>query len=253
MTNRVVSVYGYGRFGKLWADILAANFHVKVFSRRGLAPESVSPGIEICDERDIFDCDALFFCVAISALEEVLQASVSAMRRDTVFFDTCSVKVMPVHWMKKYLPPGAEIIATHPMFGPDSYRRTSHPLPMVMCNVSADQATFTDWVRYFSDKSMQVELMTPERHDELAAYSQGITHYMGRLLADLPLQATSMDTLGYRMLLEVMQQTCNDSWQLFLDLQRYNPYAGKMRQDLNESIQKINEAIDAVRVGTINP
>ena len=64
-----------------------------------------------------------------------------------------------------------------------------------------------------------------------------------RLLAELKLQPTLIDTHGYEKLLEVMGQTCNDSWQLFLDLQNYNPYAPKMRKDLDDSIAAINRAL----------
>ncbi|NNK93823.1 MAG: prephenate dehydrogenase/arogenate dehydrogenase family protein [Desulfobacterales bacterium] len=243
MVDKVISVYGYGRFGKLWADILAQNFRVKVFSRRGLTQKEVSPGIEIVNEKELFDCDALFFCVAISAYREVLKKSIPYAKKNTVFFDTCSVKVFPASWMTELLPAGCRIIATHPMFGPDSYLRADRGLPMVMCNITADPETFDNWVNYFSSKSLQVEVMTVQMHDEMTAYSQGITHYVGRLLADLELAPTRTDTLGYEMLLKVMGQTCNDSWQLFLDLQSYNPYTQKMREDLNKSIAKINSAL----------
>jgi prephenate dehydrogenase len=244
MKKKVVSVYGYGRFGKLWADILAESFQVKVYSRRGLHPDDVSPGIEIADSKGIFDCDALFFCVAISAFEELLQDCASLCRKETLFFDTCSVKVMPALWMQSYLPEGCEIIATHPMFGPDSYLKTEKKLPMVMCNVSAKQETFDSWTDYFSSRSMRVESMSAQEHDKMTAYSQGITHYVGRLFADLHLQPTRIDTLGYQMLLKVMGQTCNDSWQLFLDLQSYNPFAKEMRASLQHSIEKINDALE---------
>ncbi len=240
MSTKIVSVYGYGRFGKVWADILAENFQVKVFSRRGLKSEEVSPGIEIVDERGIYDCDALFFCVAISSFEEVLKKSVRFCNKETVFFDTCSVKVFPAKWMEKYLPEGSTIIATHPMFGPDSYLQTERKLPIVICNVNADAETIEEWEGYFKSKSLQVEIMTAEKHDEMTAYSQGITHYVGRVLADLNLQPTLIDTLGYKKVLEVMEQTCNDSWQLFLDLQNYNPYGEKMRASLHESIERVN-------------
>lgn len=243
MKQKVVSVYGYGRFGKLWADILAESFQVKVYSRRVLHRRDVSPGIEISDSKGIFDCDALFFCVAISAFEDLLQTCAARCRRETVFFDTCSVKVLPARWMETHLPEGSEIIATHPMFGPDSYMKTERKLPMVMCNVSAEKETFDSWANYFSSQSMRVESMSAQEHDEMTAYSQGITHYVGRLFADLKLHPTRIDTLGYQMLLEVMGQTCNDSWQLFLDLQSYNPYAKKMRDDLQRSIEKINAAL----------
>lgn len=243
MRQKIVSVYGYGRFGKLWADILAKSFQVKVYSRRGLHPEEVNPGIEIADSKEIFVCDALFFCVAISAFEDLLQDCAALCGKETVFFDTCSVKVLPARWMQTWLPEGSEIIATHPMFGPDSYLKTEKKLPMVMCNISARQETFNYWADYFSSLSMRVESMSAEEHDQMTAYSQGITHYVGRLFADLQLQPTRIDTLGYQTLLEVMAQTCNDSWQLFLDLQSYNPYSKRMRDDLQKSIDNINKAL----------
>ncbi len=239
-----MSVYGYGRFGKVWADILAGNFHVKVFSRSGIQADEVGSRIEIADEKGIFDCDALFFCVAISSFEEVLKQSCPYFKKETVFFDTCSVKVFPASWMNQYLPRRSKIIATHPMFGPDSYQQTERKLPIVICNVSADVETLDEWVAYFTSKSLQVELMTPEKHDEMTACSQGITHYVGRVLADLDLHPTRIDTLGYKMILEVIEQTCHDSWQLFLDLQNYNPYAEKMRESLADSIGRVNSAFE---------
>ena len=36
-----------------------------------------------------------------------------------------------------------------------------------------------------------------------------------------------------------MTETCNNSRQLFVDLQRYNPYAEQMRQDLRKSMDKV--------------
>jgi len=244
MSAEVVSIYGYGRFGKVWADILAENFQVKVFSRSGIRADEVSSGIEITDEEGIFDCDALFFCVAISSLEEVLKKSACYFKKGTLFFDTCSVKVFPVEWMKENLPEGSRIIATHPMFGPDSYLNSAEKLPIVICNINADMETLNSWVSYFTSKSFRVEVMTPEKHDEMTASSQGITHYVGRLLDDLDLHSTCIDTLGYKMILEVMEQTCHDSWQLFLDLQRYNPYAKEMRTRLSESIDRVNSALE---------
>ena len=243
MPTKTVSVYGYGRFGRVWAEILAEDFQVKVFSRRGLKVNEVAPEIEITDEKGIFDCDALFFCVAISSFEEVLKKSARYFKKETVYFDTCSVKVFPARWMKELLPEGSRIIATHPMFGPDSYKQTAKKLPNAICNVTADAEIVEEWAAYFSSKAFKVELMTAERHDKMTAYSQGITHYMGRVLAELELQPTQIDTLGYKMILEVIEQTCHDSWQLFLDLQNYNPYSNRMRERLSESICRVNAAL----------
>ncbi len=239
MKRKTVSVYGYGRFGRLWAGILAENHHVKVYSRRGLTEQEVPENIEIADSKSIFNCDAIFFCIAISAFEPFLSENKHLFKSNVTYFDTCSVKVYPVEWMKKYLPEEAEIIATHPMFGPDSYPDSDEKLPIVMSNVKTKEDHFNQWKDYFSTKKMRVEEMSPEEHDKMVAYSQGITHYVGRVLADINLKQSSISTLGYNKLLEIIEQTCNDTWQLFTDLQRFNPYTQNMRKDLNESHKKI--------------
>lgn len=244
MKKKTVSVFGMGRFGKLWARILSADFHVKVYSRHGVAPEETGPGMIIADSTTIFDCDAIFFCVAISAFEEVLKQSASHLKKDTLVFDTCSVKVLPSVWMKTHLPHGTAIIATHPMFGPDSYRQMERRLPIVMCNISAAASVFNEWKAYFNTKEMQVEVMTPESHDRTIAYSQGITHYVGRVLGDLGLGTTPIDTHGYRLLVKIVQQTCNDSIQLFFDLLTFNPYTREMLNSLDRSLERIRSAFE---------
>jgi prephenate dehydrogenase len=244
--TKVVSVYGYGRFGKLWADILSEDFKVKVYSRRGLKAEEVSPGIEITTIDSIFDCDAMFFCVAISSFEQVLIESKNYFRANTVYFDTCSVKVYPAQWMNENIPATNQIIATHPMFGPDSYYNATSPLPLAFCNVRSNEDVFKSWAKYFSHKKMRVEIMSAEEHDEMVAYSQGITHYVGRVLADLQLQPSRIDTMGYGKLLDIIAQTCNDTWQLFIDLQRFNPYTSNMREDLQNSLEKIYAILNQI-------
>jgi prephenate dehydrogenase len=243
--KKTVSVYGYGRFGKLWADILAEDFNVKVYSRRGLKKEDVNPKVKIATLEELFNCDAMFFCVAISSFEEVLKESQKYFKKDTIYFDTCSVKLFPVKWMKKYILSDSQIIATHPMFGPDSYN-SPKKLPLVMCNITAKAEVFDFWKKYFSERRMRIEEMTPDEHDKVVAYSQGITHYVGRVLSDINLQPTKISTVGYSKLLEIIQQTCNDNWQLFLDLQRFNPYTKNMRQDLHKSIQKIYSILNEI-------
>jgi prephenate dehydrogenase len=242
--SKVVSVYGYGRFGKLWASLFANDFRVKVYSRRGLKPDEVDENLEIVSADEIFNCDAMFFCVSISALEQLLINSRDKFRKDTVYIDTCSVKVYPTQWMMDYLPPESQIIATHPMFGPDSYHNSKYKLPMVMCDIRTNNTTFHDWATYFSGKNMRIEHMTPDEHDKTVAYSQGITHYVGRVLADINLKPNRISTLGYNKLLDIIEQTCNDSWQLFIDLQKYNPYTKNMREELNNALQKIYKNLE---------
>jgi prephenate dehydrogenase len=131
------------------------------------------------------------------------------------------------------------------MFGPDSARDGFDGLPIVLCPVRIKEERLSRWKSFFRELGLKVMIMTPQQHDREAAFTQGITHFVGRVLADLDLETSNMATLGYRKLLEIREQTCNDPWQLFLDLQRYNPYTEEMRQKLNRSLMRILEQLES--------
>ena len=85
--------------------------------------------------------------------------------------------------------------------------------------------------------------MTPDEHDRMAASSQGITHFIGRVLKDSGVRSTDINTLGFNGLLSVIEQTCNDSWDLFKDLQKFNPYTNEMIDNLVSTIDNIHKKI----------
>lgn len=238
----VVGVYGLGRFGSFWASVLSHHFPVKGYSRN--PDRQVSPSIAKASEAEVLACDVLFLTVAISAMEEVLRRIGPRISRDTLVFDTCSVKIIPVELMKKYLSPEVQIIGTHPMFGPDSGRNGVEGLPLVYCPVRVSEANADEWRRLFRSMGLNVKDRTPEEHDREVAHTQGITHFIGRVLQDLNLAPSDIATVGYAKLLEIIEQTCNDPWQLFLDLQRYNPYTAEMRVALYTSLKKIKDLLE---------
>jgi hypothetical protein len=98
---------------------------------------------------------------------------------------------------------------------------------------------FEFWQQYFANKGLQVIEMTADEHDRLAADSQGVTHFVGRILGEFGFEGSKIDTLGARKLLEIKTQVCNDTWQLFVDLQTYNPHTRAMRVRLSEAQTKI--------------
>ncbi|HTP60380.1 MAG TPA: hypothetical protein VMM82_15770, partial [Spirochaetia bacterium] len=65
-----------------------------------------------------------------------------------------------------------------------------------------------------------------------------------RVLSDFGVHRSSIGTVGFNKLLEIVEQTCNDPWQLFLDLQRYNPHTREMRSRLSRSLHSVMRAID---------
>ena len=77
-----------------------------------------------------------------------------------------------------------------------------------------------------------------------AARTQGVTHLIGRALAQLRMDRSPIATLGYERLVSVMEQTNNDPLQLFLDLQRYNPYTKRMRTELKRAFDAVESSLN---------
>jgi len=65
--------------------------------------------------------------------------------------------------------------------------------------------------------------MSCEEHDRHAASTQFITHTVGRVLGQMSPQSTPIDTKGYQSLLNLVDNTNNDSFELYYGLFMYNP------------------------------
>ena len=63
---------------------------------------------------------------------------------------------------------------------------------------------------------MRVELMTAEEHDRMTAYSQGITHYVGRLFADLGLQPDYLDDMSQEERAAALDTAFDNLWWMVL-------------------------------------
>lgn len=237
-----VGIYGLGRFGAFWATELAKHMPVKGYNR---TVRSQTPaGVQMVSKEELFTCDTIILCVSISSFKQVLSSIVPLLRPGTIVMDTCSVKVYPVDVMQDLLPHEVEIIATHPMFGPDSGKTGLSGLPLVYTPVrcTADHADY--WRTMFSSMELKILEMSADQHDREAAYSQGVTHFVGRVLDELHLAPTELATVGYRRLMSIVEQTCNDPIQLFYDLQRYNPYAHAMHARLDDALKSVLQVLD---------
>ena len=237
----VVGVYGLGRFGSFWAAELAAKYEVRVYSRR---PHPAPTGAQQVSEDELLQSDVVVLCVAISAMEHVVAHIAPRVRPGALVMDTCSIKVYPVEVMERLLPQTVSILGTHPMFGPDSARDGVDGLPMILTRVRAERGEAAFWLDAYRNMGLRVMEMSADDHDREAAATQGVTHLIGRVLSELQLRPSEMGTVGYEKLVELVEQTCNDSHQLFVDLQRYNPHTAEMRRRLQAALAVVNEPLD---------
>ena len=238
-----VGIIGFGRFGKVLANILQRGFAIKAYDPKPAGP---FPGVQFLDLDTVLNEKVVFIAVPIRHFESVIADISKKLKKETTLIDVCSVKSYPVNIMLKILPDHIGVIATHPMFGPDSYM-SNRNLKMMINNTRDLYNQYSFWKRFFSDQSIQIIEMTPDQHDRLAAKTQGVTHFLGRMLKEFGIKKTNIDTQGFRDLLDLVGQTCNDTWELYADLQLYNPYTEDMVEKLKASTNKLDNQLNELR------
>ena len=111
-----IGIIGFGRFGKILMKMLSAEKEIFIHDPNGNTGDY--PNISLLE---IVKCEILFIAVPIREFENSIKSLQGFNLQNTTIIDVCSVKLHPVQVMEKYLPENVGIIATHPMFGPDSY------------------------------------------------------------------------------------------------------------------------------------
>lgn len=246
LTSNKVGLLGYGRFGQLLAQILAKEHTVLVYDPQLTREEENNLSIQIATNISaVLTLETVFIAVPIHCFQALISDIAPHLKAATTVIDVCSVKCYPVKIMKEKLPPNIGIIATHPIFGPDSINQTTYPLQIMMHVVRDRHNKYHYWKNFFSHQKMTILELSPEEHDKQAAYSQGITHFIGRALKPIIQNTNSINTLSYQHLLTVVQQTCNDTFELFRDMECYNPYSKKIIGEFVATCNQIAAQLDS--------
>ncbi len=235
----MIGIIGFGRFGALAARYLTQDFPVTVLDsgKRAAAIRAVgaAPGDlgAVCAQR------VVLLCVPISAMRDHIARIAPLLAPETLVVDVCSVKVHPVGWMAAGLPQHVEILATHPMFGPDSAADSLSGRKIVLCPERIDAARYQRIRHYLEERGLVLIETSAAEHDRQIAVSLALTHFIGRSLAAFGAGPLEIDTEGYRRLLHILGVVGHDTWQLFEDMNRYNPYAADQRQAFSRAMDEI--------------
>lgn len=239
----VFGIVGYGRFGSLWADALLPFGEVLVHDNQSM-PKSVEK-IRFTTLKAVAKADILFLLTPISAFAECCESIQPYLRDDTLVVDACSVKVYPVAIMQRVFSPSQPLLATHPLFGPDSVKKSgglaSHTL--VICPLKERDEKIAALEAVFASMGLTLMVTTPEEHDKQMASSQGLVHFIGRGLSALDLQPQALATPDFAALLNIHHMVNHDTWQLFFDMHRYNPYVKAIRQKFIQALLDLDIAI----------
>ncbi|WP_424246008.1 hypothetical protein Dip510_000937 [Elusimicrobium posterum] len=231
-----VTIIGFGRFGKTLYEMLKNDFNITAFDTKAAVFKDYKKVKNLKIAKDAKSAyaasDTVFLAVPINVFEKTVKEQ-KPYFNNHLLIDVLSVKTFPKKVLQKYTKgTTARFILTHPMFGPDSSKNGFAELPLVMEKATAADKEYDFWKKFFKSKKMKVIEMSAAQHDKKAATSQGLAHFMGRLLQGLRIKPTEIDTIGARQMQQIKEFTCNDSWALFTGLQNYNPYTKKMRLSL---------------------
>ena len=244
----MIGVIGFGRFGRLTVENLAQNFKVLVYTRDSAKKQTVvAAGARLVGLDQVCAQKIVIVSVPISAMQATLDQIASLLKPDALVIDVCSVKVRPVQWMQDLLPAGVAILATHPMFGPDSAGTSLSGHKIVLCPVRIAPRPYDKIKKWLAGQNLEIIETTADDHDRQIAVSLALTHFIGRSLSEFKASPMTIDTEGYKRLLHILGVVTNDTWQLFEDMNRYNPYARETRQTFLEAMDKVNQRLGSLR------
>jgi prephenate dehydrogenase len=239
-----IGVIGFGRFGRFMVEQLVGDFSVLVYASSANKKDQIMASGALAEDLEtVCAQDIVIVCVPISVLEECFGKIAPLLKPGSLVMDVASVKVFPVSWMKAKLPREVEILPTHPMFGPDSAAESLVGHKIVLCRERISDERYASVKVWLNSKKLEVIEISAKAHDQCIAATLTLTHFVGRSLFAYGATDSHIDTLGYRRLLDVVNEVGNDTWQLFEDMNRYNPYAAQERRKLLHAAGTVDQKL----------
>ncbi|KAG4141002.1 hypothetical protein ERO13_D06G051400v2 [Gossypium hirsutum] len=245
-----IAIIGFGNYGQFLAKTLVSQGHIVLsHSRSDYSHVAKKLGVsfflnphDLCEQHP----EVILLCTSIISTEQVLKTlPLQRLKRSTLFVDVLSVKEFARNLLLDALPLDFDIICSHPMFGPQSAKQSWKDLFFVyekvrIGNESSRVQRCEQFLGIFQSEGCKMVEMSCQEHDKLAAGSQFMTHTVGRVLDMLGLESTPINTKGYETLLDLVENTCRDSFDLYYGLFLYNKSALEM-------VERLDLAFDALR------
>lgn len=222
-----LGLIGFGQFGQLAAGVLKSHFDVLVADPAPGA-EAIARGIGVGfgPMEDAASRDVVVFAVPVVTMQAVFAAAAPHLKAGALAIDVGSVKMLPARWMVELLPAHVDLVATHPLFGPQSAKPGLAGLRFVVCPVRGERHERV--AAFGRSLGLTVTVTSPEEHDREMAYVQALTHLIGRSLVNLGIPDEMLKTPSYQHLLELCSLIGADTFELFTAIQTQNPYAAEV-------------------------
>lgn len=245
MKNPVIGIIGgRGRMGNYFSQFFEHNGYKVIISGR----QTPLTNIELAKKADV-----VIVSVPIDKTEQVIGEVAPHIKKSGLLMDLTSLKVLPMKAMEKTK---SSYLGCHPMFGPTA---NFEGQLVILCPGNSEK--WLQWLKdIFEKNKATVKTMSAEKHDELMAYIQALTHFSDIALADtlrksnIPIKEfADHQSPVYRLELDMMGRILNQDPNLYANIQIFNPLSKKVLnqfikscQDLakNDEIKDIQEYVD---------
>lgn len=247
-TGKSIGIIGLGAFGRFMAKHLlpwhrVVGYDIAPPSAESLARDGAG-AIDLVSLEEAASTDIVVFAVPFASLEESASLAAPHIRPGSLVLDVTSVKVRPLDILRQIIPEHAELMGTHPLFGPQSGKNGIEGLRIALCPIRIKQERYFKICDFLTDRLRLLVLkVDPDNHDREMAKVQAMTHFMSRALREIGIPPSLMATKAYEKLQEFASIVLSDSWDLFLTIQKGNPYADELRQRLVDELAMLENRL----------
>jgi prephenate dehydrogenase len=239
-----IGFIGFGEFGQFFAHCLAPSFRITVCDQADRSAAAHSIGVEWSTFEEVATKDLVILSVPLKSMEAVLQRLKQHLPADATVMDVCSVKQEPMRLIRQYLP-DADVIATHPLFGPQSYALPNVKCKLVVCPPEKLSERHDFLLAHFRDElNLTILEVSAEQHDLDMANVQALTHFIAKALVELDVKASALSTPSFDLLVQLTGLLSKDSDELFDTIQNGNPFAAGVRARLLEALTALDTRME---------
>ncbi|SFL06530.1 prephenate dehydrogenase [Pseudovibrio ascidiaceicola] len=243
--NTSLGIVGLGAFGQLAALHLAQYFEIMAYDPSpDVAKLAKQLGVHLTSLHSVSQADVILIAAPVSSFEQVVSEIAVACKPGALVIDVGSVKVVPSEIMRWLLPDNVDIVASHPLFGPQSATTGIKGLKIAVCPIQGKRhARLVAFLRKIL--GLTVIVTTPEDHDQEAAVVQGLTHLIAKVLLRMGPLPTRMTTKSFDLLSEAISMVQHDAPEVFEAIEKANPYAETVRRRFFDLAASLSEELEA--------
>jgi len=245
--RKTVGLLGLGAFGQLMARHLAPHCALLAYDP---SPEAqafgAKNGIAMAAVDVVAGADIVVIGAPVPRMREAIASIRGHLRVGALVLDVGSVKIRPAAWMLEGLPSHVDIVATHPLFGPNSCKVSIKGEKIALCPLRCP-AQRIEKLKDFLENTLdlQVVLSTPEEHDREAAIVLGLTHLVAKILVQLEPFPQRMTTKSYDLLIESVNIVRDCTPELFLAIECENPFGHNVRKAFFDAAETLRDSLNA--------